>query len=258
MRKPTTEFLLIDAGNTLLKWATAGKKWPGRIVGDIDTPKASPTWIKGLARKFPTQPTILACVVPKLVPAFRRAFGTRLVEVTAALPELAHTDAFHFCYPKPKEIGADRLAAAVAVHAWGHYPAIIVACGTATAFTVLDEKGRFCGGAIAPGLQTQLTALLGASARLPKTRLEQPRRVLGKSTQEAIRAGVMLNFQGGAKEIIQQLTRALPGRKKKHIILTGGNAHHLAKNLDMPFMLRPLLVFEGLLIIGFRAFGPTP
>jgi hypothetical protein len=146
MRKPTTEFLLIDAGNTLLKWATAGKKWPGRIVGDIDTPKASPTWIKGLARKFPTQPTILACVVPKLVPAFRRAFGTRLVEVTAALPELAHTDAFHFCYPKPKEIGADRLAAAVAVHAWGHYPAIIVACGTATAFTVLDEKGRFCGG----------------------------------------------------------------------------------------------------------------
>jgi type III pantothenate kinase len=256
MKKPTPEFLLIDAGNTRLKWAVAGKKWPGRVAGDIATNEASLAWIKALARKFPAHPTILACVVPTLAPAFRRAFGTRLVEVTAALPELGHLDNFRFCYPKPEEIGADRLAAAVAALAWGQYPAIIVACGTATAFTVLDAKGRLCGGAIAPGLQTQLAALLGAAAQLPATTFRPPRSALARSTREAIRAGVMLNFQGGAKEIIHQLTQALPGRKKPRIILTGGNAHHLARNLDAPFTLRPLLVFEGLLIIGFRTLGP--
>jgi type III pantothenate kinase len=173
------------------------------------------------------------------------------VEVDAALPQLG----LPFHYPKPQELGTDRLAAAVAAHAWGQYPAIIVACGTATAFTVLDAKGRFCGGAIAPGLQTQLAALLGRTAQLPDTLLKQPRSALGKSTQEAIRAGVMLNFQGGAKEIIRQLSGKLPRSPKPHLILTGGNAPLLAKNLDVPFTLRPLLIFEGLLIIGFRKFG---
>ena len=96
----------------------------------------------------------------------------------------------------------------------GNCPAIIVACGTATAFTVLDAKGRLCGGAIAPGLQAQLAALLGATAQLPTTTLRHPRSALARSTQDAIRAGVMLNFQGGVKEIIQQLSDALPGRSK--------------------------------------------
>jgi type III pantothenate kinase len=251
---PSQEFLLIDAGNTRLKWATAGKKWPGRVVGDIATREASAAWIKALARKYPEHRVVLACVVPKLVPIFEQAFGERLVVVKAELPELSGHADFPFNYPKPSEIGADRLAAAVAVQAWGQYPAIIVACGTATAFTVLDEKGRLCGGAIAPGLQTQLAALLGATAQLPDTFLKPPRSALGKSTQDAIRAGVMLNFQGGAKEIIRQLGAALGGKRRPHVILTGGNAGALAKNLDAPFTLRPLLIFEGLLIIGFRVF----
>ena len=251
MRKATLEFLLIDAGNTRLKWAVAGKKWPGKVVGDIATGAATPAWMARLARNFSANPAILACVVPELMPAFRRAFGKRLVTVNSDLPELGVA----FRYPNPKQLGADRLAAAVAAHAWGQYPAIIVACGTATAFTVLDAKGRLCGGAIAPGLQTQLAALLGRTAQLPDTILKQPRSALGKSTQEAIRAGVMLNFQGGAKEIIRQLSQSLPGSRKPHIILTGGYAPHLTKNLDVPFTLRPLLIFEGLLIIGFRKFG---
>ncbi len=255
MKKNAPEFLLIDAGNTRLKWAMAGRKWPRRTAGDIATSDADPAWIKSLAQKFPNHPTILACVVPKLLPAFQRAFGEWLVVVTPALPELSRYGDFPFCYPKPAEIGADRLAAAVSAQAWGQYPAIIVACGTATAFTVLDEKGRFCGGAIAPGLQTQLAALLGHAAQLPITRLKKPRNALGKTTQEAIRAGVMLNFQGGAKEIIAQLGATLRGRRKPHIILTGGNAPHLAHSLETPHTLRPLLVFEGLLIIGLRIFG---
>jgi type III pantothenate kinase len=248
MRKSAPKFLLIDIGNTRLKWAVAKGTRPIRVGGEITTKEATTGWIASLARKYHNHPTILASVVPKLVPTFRRAFLGRLVEVSATLPELD----LRFDYPKPAEIGADRIAAAVAAQAEGNFPAIVVACGTATAFTVLDAKGRLCGGAIAPGLQTQLAALLGATAQLPPTKLQQPRSALSKSTEEAVRAGVMLNFQGGVKEIIHQLCQALPGRRKSHLILTGGNAPYLTGSLGLPHTLRPLLVFEGLRIIANR------
>ena len=257
MKKPIREFLLIDVGNSRLKWTTGGKLRPSRIAGDIATRDATSKWVSSLAKRYPGLPAVVACVVPKLLPLFRRAFRDRLVEVHASLPELVRIGNFRFHYPNPQEIGADRLAAAVAAHAWRKFPAIIVACGTATAFSVLDAKGRFCGGAIAPGLETQLAALIGATAQLPGTILKRPRRVLAKSTHDAIRAGVMLNFQGGVKEIIHQLGAALPGRKKPTIILTGGHARHLVKNLELPHELRPLLVFEGLLIIGSRLYMPA-
>jgi pantothenate kinase type III len=67
----------------------------------------------------------------------------------------------------------------------------------------------------------------------------------------------MLSFQGGVKEILAQLSDALPVRSKPHILLTGGNARHLVEHLEVPFKLRPLLVFEGLLIIGTRRFAPV-
>jgi len=163
-------FLLIDIGNSRLKWATAGFHGPVRVGGEIATKEATSAWIRALARKFPGHRLVLASVVPKLAPALRRAFSGRLVEVSATLPELG----FCFHYPKPAEIGADRLTAAVAAHEAGSWPVIVVQCGTATAFTVLDAKGRLCGGVIAPGLQTQLAALLDATAQLPATTLRHP------------------------------------------------------------------------------------
>jgi len=254
MRTPTPEFLLIDVGNTRLKWATARPDAPVRVAGDVATKQATPAWVSSLAQKYRQQPTVLASVVPKSLPAFRRAFPRRLIEAAAELPEIG----LHFLYPKPAEIGADRLAAAVAAHESKKWPVIVVQCGTATAFTVLDAKGRLCGGAIAPGLQAQLAALLGATAQLPATAMRMPKTALAKSTREAIRAGVVLNFQGGVKGIIEHLSAALPGPTKPHIILTGGNAGYLTGSIDLPHTLRPLLVFEGLRIIGNRIWKRTP
>jgi type III pantothenate kinase len=255
-------FLFVDIGNTRVKWANAAipvfdtsyaKDIPP-ITGEMPTTEATPERIRELSKECPRHYLILASVVPHLTSEFCRFFKRRFHIVNAESPALG----LDFDYPNPAEIGADRLAAAVAAHEGGKWPAIVVSCGTATAFTVLDAKGRFCGGAIAPGLQTQLAALLGATTQLPMTKLRQPKSALAKATREAIRAGVMLNFQGGAKEIIHQLSTALPGRRKPHIILTGGNAQYLTGSLDLPHTLRPLLVFEGLRIIGNRIWMPTP
>ena len=241
--------LLVDLGNTRVKWATARAQGAIRLEGDRPTAKISAAWIRGLAKKWPHHHLVLASVVPKWTSSFERAFRGRATIVSGSLHSLRN----HFRYPKPAELGADRIAAAIAAHAAGLFPAIIVASGTATAFTVLDAKGRFCGGAIAPGLQAQLDALVGATAQLPATSLKMPRSALAKSTRDAIRAGVLLNFQGGVKEIVQRLDESFPRGAKPHVILTGGNAKLAANALSAPFTLRPLLVLEGLRIIGERS-----
>jgi type III pantothenate kinase len=244
----SAELLLVDVGNTHVKWATSAARGPIRLAGKTATAKLSAGWITALAGKWPRQHLVLASVVPTWNAGFSRAFRGRVTIVSGGLGRLKR----HFDYPKSPELGADRIAAAVAAEAAGWFPAVIVACGTATAFTVLDAKGRLCGGAIAPGLQAQLDALIGATAQLPSTALRTPRSPLGKSTREAIRAGVVLSFQGGIKETIRRLSESMPRGAKPHIILTGGNAKLAAEALPGSCKVRPLLVLEGLRIIGNR------
>jgi type III pantothenate kinase len=184
-------------------------------------------------------------------------------EVNAKMPDECFGPEFGFAYPQPSELGADRIAAAIAVQAWDFHPAVIVTCGTATAFTVVDAKGRLCGGAIAPGLRAQLDALVRATAQLPHPTLRMPRNALAKSTRDAIRAGVMLSFQGGVREITNRLLASLPSgaksranpalrKVKPRIVITGGNAQLAAQAFDDAVTVRPLLIFEGLLIIASR------
>jgi type III pantothenate kinase len=243
--------LLIDAGNTRVKWAAAATRGKVRALGSMPAHAMSADAVAKLARRFPRHRVVLACVVPKWVPLFRRAFSGRLHVVSGASRDLP----LSFDYPRPAELGADRIAAAVAAQADGKWPAIIISCGTAVAVTVLDAKGRLCGGAIAPGLATQLDALLGATAQLPATSLHRPRRLPARSTKDAIRTGVLLNFRGGVKEIVAQLTGALPGKTAPRILLTGGDADALKGVFGARAEVRPLLVAEGLGIIGTRVFA---
>jgi type III pantothenate kinase len=106
-------------------------------------------------------------------------------------------------------------------------------------------------------LQAQLAALIGSTAQLPDIDLRPPKRYLGNSTHEAIRSGVHLSFQGGVKEVLKRLSDELPGDRAPQIFLTGGHAGSIAMNLELPVKLRPLLVFEGLRMIGTRAFVET-
>jgi type III pantothenate kinase len=246
--------LLLDAGNTRFKWATATARGPIHAGGTVPAQKVTSTFAQKLARQFPGHQVVLACVVPKVVPLFQRVFPGRLYRVRGDSPSLPLV----FAYPRPGEIGADRIAAAVAARAEAPSPAIVVSCGTAVAFTVLDAKGRLCGGAIAPGLQAQLASLLGATAQLPSTRLRGSCRLPASSTREAIRAGVLLNFQGGVKEIVARLTSALSGKIAPRVLLTGGDAAFLRGVLGPRAEVRPLLVLEGLRIIGVRVFASTP
>ena len=240
--------LLIDVGNTRLKWAEAEPRGAIKPRGHIATAQATARWAAAFARKHKNQRIVVASVVPAVTRVLRRVFPDALL-VTGTLPGLP----LAFDYPRPGAIGADRIAAAIG--AMAHGPAIVISCGTATAFSVLDRRGRFCGGAIMGGMMTQLTALLGATAQLPAARVPANPRALGRSTRAAIQAGVALGYRGAVREIISGLRKELGAPAR--ILVTGGEAvrlRHLAGVGRIEF--RPLLVFEGLRIIAAARPGP--
>ena len=228
-------------GNTRVKWAETSARGTIRVRGNLATNKVSAGRI-ALAKRFARHRVVVSSVVPKVTQMLRRTFPGAIF-VGGALRGLP----LAFAYPNPAEIGSDRIAAAIA--AKGRGAAIVVSCGTATAFSVVDKRGRFCGGAIAPGVDAQLQALVGATAQLPTITPRPAKRALGKSTREAIRAGVMIGYQGGVQKIVQQLRKDLGSPAR--VIVTGGSAEHLRGMRGLGHIeLRPLLVFEGLRIIA--------
>src|ERR1700734_3246916 len=109
----TLHLLLIDAGNTRVKWATAAARGKSMLHGDVPVGDVTAASLQKLARKFPGHRAVLACVVPKLTAMFQCAFAGRLYTVTGGSPNLP----LPFAYPRPAELGADRIAAAAAAHA---------------------------------------------------------------------------------------------------------------------------------------------
>jgi len=83
-------------------------------------------------------------------------------------------------YPKPRSIGADRLANAAAAAELYGFPAVVVDFGTAVTFDVISERRAYVGGVIAPGLEAMTNFLYQRTALLPRISLKEPRRAVGK------------------------------------------------------------------------------
>ena len=109
-------------------------------------------------------------------------------------------------YPKPKSIGADRLANAAAVTRLYGYPAIVVDFGTAVTFDIISSAGAYIGGVIAPGLEAMTNFLYQRTALLPKTKLCASRKVRsGKPRGKRCWSGAVFGYRGLVREIIKQI-----------------------------------------------------
>jgi type III pantothenate kinase len=151
-------------------------------------------------------------------------------------------------YPKPKSIGADRLANAAAVTALYGYPAIVVDFGTAVTFDIVSACRTYIGGVIAPGLEAMTNFLYQRTALLPKLSLKEPRRAIGKSTIEAMLSGAVFGYRGLVREILARIRAEQFPRKKVYIVATGGYARLIAAQLPEIDAVRPHLTLEGLRI----------
>jgi type III pantothenate kinase len=115
-------------------------------------------------------------------------------------------------YPKPRTIGQDRLANALAArHHFGD-PVLVVDFGTAVTFDVVDRAGDYIGGIIAPGLAAMTDYLHEKTALLPRIRIREPRAVVGKDTEQAMLVGAVHGYRGLVRGLIGELKRELGQR----------------------------------------------
>lgn len=198
---------------------------------------------------------VRAGAVASVVPSLTQAWVRAVQDVTGAAPLVCSAatagDLFESAYPRPAEIGADRVADAVAARAIYGAPAVVVDFGTATNIEVIDAEGQFRGGVIAPGVQTSANALFAHGARLPVIDLVVPPQVIGTSTVEAIQSGIMLGeadrVDGLVRRIFAQLGYEAP------VIATGGLAPVVAPHSATITHVNAELTLEGLRLIAERA-----
>jgi type III pantothenate kinase len=148
-------------------------------------------------------------------------------------------------YPKPDTIGQDRLANSVAARQHYGAPVVVVDFGTAVTFDVVDRRGNYVGGIIAPGLAAMTEYLHEKTALLPRIRIREFRRSIGKSTEEAMLVGAIHGYRGLIRELIQELRRELNTRRLP-VVATGGYATLIAAKLPEITAVEPLLTLEGL------------
>lgn len=239
--------LLFDIGNTNTHVGLADGR---RVVKQADVPTAA--WFSGSAAKRVRQfagrarpdSVALCSVVPRVTPrvrqAVRRLWQMRPFELTAKTLRGVGID-----YPRPETIGEDRLANAVAArHRFG-VPVVVVDFGTAVTLDVVDRRGNYVGGIIAPGLAAMTEYLHEKTALLPRIKMREIKTSIGRSTEEAMVVGAVHGYRGLVRELIAELKRELKV-KRLPVVATGGYARLMASKLPEISAVDPNLTLEGL------------
>lgn len=125
---------------------------------------------------------------------------------------------------RPEEAGADRLVNSFAAHRIYGGPLIVLDFGTATTFDVVDEEGRYAGGAIAPGINLSLEALYMAAAKLPSVAIQRPPHVIGKTTVACMESGIFWGYVGLIEGLVARIRAEYGAAGPMKVIATGGLA----------------------------------
>lgn len=242
--------LLFDIGNTNTHLGLASSR---RVFRQASI--ATKDWFDGaagdLVERFLGQReahgAALCSVVPRATPFVLREVGRRW-----QLPCLELTPStvrgIGITYPKPRTIGPDRLANAVAAKQRFGAPVVVVDFGTAVTFDVVNRAGDYIGGIIAPGLAAMTEYLHEKTALLPRITIREVQRVIGKSTREAMLIGAVHGYRGLVRELILELKREL---KTRHlpVVATGGYGGLIASKLPEITAVDPVLTLEGLRLV---------
>jgi type III pantothenate kinase len=193
--------------------------------------------------------SIVSSTVPQLRPEWQamasRYLGHELLVVGPGL-----RTGMPIRYDNPREIGPDRLVNAVAGYETVGGPCVIVDFGTAVTHDVVSGDGEYLGGVIFPGIEISLDALSERAAALPKIDLIEPRTLIGKSTVDAIRSGVLFGFAAMVDGIIARLREQLGAQLRT--IATGGLAPLVVPYCDAIDGVDDQLTLTGLRLIWER------
>lgn len=218
--------LCVDIGNSSVKAALFSEE--GAMLQSF--PLAEPSEL------FTIKASKIAYIDTRLDTAWRSA-----LESQGAI-ELVAEKGLPFPSQYSERLGPDRAAQLIAVWAMGRFPAVIVSLGTACTIDYMDESGQHQGGMITAGINLRLWALAQRTGRLPQVSPLPDAPLLGKDTEEAIRAGVIGGFQ---RELSAQLERLRQISGDFSLWITGGEADLLKTTLPAGAIFAPELTLRG-------------
>ncbi len=185
----------------------------------------------------------LCSVVPLLTSTFDK-MCRKYLGLSPLIVESGIRTGVRICIDNPRELGADRVVNAVAVHRLYQEAAIVIDFGTATTFDVISKTGDYIGGVISPGIGIACEALSSQTAMLPHIKLIQPEKIIGKSTIAAMQSGMIFGYLGLVEGIINRIHEELGYTTR--VIATGGCVHILADKTPLITDINPDLSLIGL------------
>lgn len=210
--------LAIDAGNTHITFGCIDAE--GQVLYHLSIATDEKETAVGFAAKIKTafdlfhvdlsemRGAILSSVVPAVTGQVSSAVEILIGKRPMILGAGVKTG-LHLSVDDPGTIASDLVAMAVAAKEEYPLPCAIVYMGTALALTVVDEKGRFIGGAFLPGAQISLDALTKQAALLPDVELLPPKKSIGSSTSECMRSGIVYGIAGAVDGVLERFSKEL-------------------------------------------------
>ena len=249
--KGSSRILAVDIGTSetklaLMEGLDARQHW--RLSSGRTTSDEARLRVESLLASAQTAADSLAgSVVCSVAPALTLAWVRALERVAGAPPVevgVSTVKSMPIRYHDRTAVGPDRLANAIAARDLYGTPAIVVDLGTATTFDCVSPQGAFLGGIIAPGVLTSAEELYRRAARIARVELRRPSHAVGRSTEEALQAGVIWGAAGQVDALVRRLALEMKGTP--HVIATGGLAHVVAAECETINRVDETLTLKGM------------
>ncbi len=165
---------------------------------------------------------IISSVVPKLTHTIP-AVCSRYIGKEPMMVGVGTRTGINIRYDNPKEVGGDRIVNSVAAYELYGGPIVVVDMGTAISFDVIDEKGHYQGGAIAPGIGIASEALFTRTSKLPKVDLIDPVVAIGRTTVQSMQSGIVYGYIALIDGILEKIAEEMEiPIDQLNVVSTGG------------------------------------
>lgn len=231
--------LIIDVGNTYVKLAVFKKD---KIVKkQVINVSVLISTVKKILNKYPQINNAILSSVGNLknnkLQKIQNTIDLMYLDSNVKLP-------FNNLYKTPKTLGSDRIAlVSASAMKYPNKNVLVIDAGTCITYDFITKENDYLGGSISPGISLRYKSLHNLTANLPLLKREQPNSIIGRSTQDSIHSGVINGIVNEIQGVIKEYEREF---KELTVILTGGDAEFLSKQLKSSIFANSNFLLEGL------------